>query len=101
MALGVSAASAAPILQHVFVIAMENHDSTQIYGNTTDAPYINNTLIPAYAHSTNFNDTLALSIPSEPHYVWMERAPTPFPIPPSPPTTILRARTAPAARLTS
>ena len=24
-------------IQHVFVIAMENHDSTQIYGNTTDA----------------------------------------------------------------
>jgi hypothetical protein len=71
-ALGLSAASAAPVLQHVFVIAMENHDSTQIYGNTTDAPYINNTLIPSYAHSTNFNDTLALSIPSEPHYVWME-----------------------------
>src|SRR5436305_64537 len=35
---------AAPIIRHVFVIAMENHDSTQIYGNTTGAPYINNTL---------------------------------------------------------
>jgi hypothetical protein len=44
----------------------------RIYGNTTNAPYINNTLLPAYAHSTNFNDDLALSIPSEPHYVWME-----------------------------
>jgi hypothetical protein len=64
--------AAAPIIQHVFVIAMENHDSTQIYGNTTDAPYLNNTLIPAYAHATNFTDPLALSIPSEPHYVWME-----------------------------
>ena len=71
-ALSLSAASAAPVLQHVFVIAMENHDSAQIYGNTTNAPYINNTLIPSYAHATNFNDTLALSIPSEPHYVWME-----------------------------
>ncbi|HVZ32227.1 MAG TPA: alkaline phosphatase family protein [Polyangiaceae bacterium] len=59
-------------IQHVFVIAMENHDSTQIYGNTSSAPYINNTLIPSYARATNFNDELALSIPSEPHYVWME-----------------------------
>jgi hypothetical protein len=59
-------------LQHVFVIAMENHDAAQIYGNTSSAPYINNTLIPNYARATNFNDELALSIPSEPHYLWME-----------------------------
>ena len=59
------------VIKHVFVIAMENHDATQIYGNTK-APYINNTLIPDYAHASNFNDALALSIPSEPHYVWME-----------------------------
>jgi hypothetical protein len=67
-----SQAVTSSVIKHVFVIAMENHDSTQIYGNTTNAPYINNTLIPQYAHSTNFNDELALSIPSEPHYVWME-----------------------------
>ena len=60
------------VIQHVFVIAMENHDSSQIYGNTSSAPYINNTLIPAGARATNFNDELALSIPSEPHYLWME-----------------------------
>ncbi|HTA94370.1 MAG TPA: alkaline phosphatase family protein [Polyangiaceae bacterium] len=60
------------VIKHVFVIAMENHDASQVYGDTTDAPYINNTLIPAYAHATNFNDALALSIPSEPHYVWIE-----------------------------
>lgn len=59
-------------IQHVFVIAMENHDASQIYGNTSSAPYINNTLMPAYARATNFNDELALSIPSEPHYLWME-----------------------------
>ncbi|HEX7480785.1 MAG TPA: hypothetical protein VF331_23490 [Polyangiales bacterium] len=57
--------------KYVFVIAMENHDANQIYGNTTDAPYINNTLIPAYARATNFNDELP-SLVSEPHYVWME-----------------------------
>ena len=54
-------AARAGVIQHVFVIAMENHDGTQIYGNTTDAPYINNTLIPNYAHATNFNDELALA----------------------------------------
>ncbi len=67
--------AAAPVIQHVFVIAMENHDSTEIYGDTTGTRrYISfgNTLIPAYAHATNFTDPLALSIPSEPHYVWME-----------------------------
>jgi len=65
-------AATSSVIKHVFVIAMENHDASQIYGNTTNAPYINNTLLPAYAHATNFNDELALSIPSEPHYVWME-----------------------------
>jgi len=36
----------------------ENHDAGQIYGNTRDAPYINGTLPPAYAHATNFTDEL-------------------------------------------
>jgi hypothetical protein len=72
-ALSLSAVSAARagVIQHVFVIVMENHDGSQIYGNTTDAPYINNTLIPSYARSTNFNDELP-SLASEPHYIWME-----------------------------
>jgi hypothetical protein len=59
-------------IKYVFVIAMENHDAQDIYGNTVDAPYINGTLIPQYARATNFNDELPSSIPSEPHYVWME-----------------------------
>src|SRR3954447_9733436 len=63
---------AAAVIQHVIVIPMENHDASQIIGNTTNAPYINNTLLPGYAHATNFNDELALAVPSEPHYVWME-----------------------------
>jgi hypothetical protein len=58
-------------IQVVFVIAFENHDAGEIYGNTQDAPYINGTLLPAYAHSTNFTDELP-ALPSEPHYVWME-----------------------------
>jgi hypothetical protein len=68
----VGQASTTSVIKHVFVIAMENHDAKEVYGDTTDAPYINGTLIPAYAHSTNFNDDLALSLPSEPHYVWIE-----------------------------
>jgi hypothetical protein len=56
----------------VFIIAMENHDSEEIIGNKVDAPYLNNTLVPAYAVASNFNDQLAIPVPSEPHYVWME-----------------------------
>ncbi len=68
----VSEAATSSVIKHVFVIAMENHDASQVYGDSSDAPYINNTLIPAYAHATNYNDPLALSVPSEPHYVWIE-----------------------------
>lgn len=59
-------------IEHVFVIAMENHDQSQIIGDTADAPYINDTLLKQYASASNFNDVLALAIPSEPHYVLME-----------------------------
>ena len=65
-------ASHSSSIKHVFVIAMENHDARQIYGNHQHAPYLNGTLIPKYAHATNFVDLLALHIPSEPHYVMME-----------------------------
>ena len=65
-------------VQHVFVIAMENHDSVEIYGDMTDAPYINGTLLPMAAHATNFTDELPIPIPSEPHYVWMEAATNTF-----------------------
>jgi len=66
-----SGAPLASAIKVVFVIAFENHDSKQIYGNTHDAPYINNVLMANYAYSTNFGDVLP-SLPSEPHYVWME-----------------------------
>lgn len=59
-------------IQHVIVIALENHDVGSIIGNTTDAPYINGTLIPGYASSSNFVDRLPILVPSEPHYVYME-----------------------------
>jgi hypothetical protein len=55
----------------VFVVAMENQDAERIYGNTADAPFINGTLLPRYAHATAFADALP-ALPSEPHYVWIE-----------------------------
>ncbi len=65
------AAATTSAIQHVFVIALENHGASDIYGNTTSAPYINNTLIPAFGRATNFIDKLP-QLASEPHYVWME-----------------------------
>ncbi|HVU02840.1 MAG TPA: alkaline phosphatase family protein [Polyangiaceae bacterium] len=59
-------------LEHVIVIAFENHDETSVIGNTTDAPYINGELLPRYASASNFQDTLPILTPSEPHYVLME-----------------------------
>jgi len=55
----------------VFVITMENHGTASIYGNTAHAPFINNTLIPQFGRALNFIDKLP-SLPSEPHYIWME-----------------------------
>jgi hypothetical protein len=54
----------------VFVIPMENKANSVIYGNTADAPYLNGLLATA-AHATKFGDVLP-TLPSEPHYVWME-----------------------------
>lgn len=55
----------------VIVVPFENKDTVEIYGDTTDAPYLNG-LMATSAYATNFKDELALNIPSEPHYVWME-----------------------------
>lgn len=66
------AAQGAAVIQHVFMIAMENCDPSMIYGNTAEAPYINGTVLPRSAHAASFYDRLPLEIPSEPHYVWME-----------------------------
>jgi hypothetical protein len=92
--------STTSVIKYVFVIPMENKPASQIYGNTTNAPYINNTLIPKYARATNFNDALP-SLPSEPHYIWMEAGTMRSPTIPSPTTTHLHRPTARAARLTS
>jgi hypothetical protein len=62
----------------IFVIAMENQDARKIYGNVSDAPYINGTLLVRYAHATAFGDELPV-MPSEPHYLWMEAGTNAFP----------------------
>src|SRR6476619_4651786 len=65
------AAATTSAINHVFVIVMENHGASDIYGNVTHAPYINNTLIPQFGRATNFIDKLP-QLASEPLYVWME-----------------------------
>jgi phosphatidylinositol-3-phosphatase len=61
----------ASVIKHVFVIALENHGASDIYGNTASAPFINQTLMPIGGRATNFVDRLPALV-SEPHYVWME-----------------------------
>ena len=58
-------------IRTVFVIPFENKANTQIYGNTGDAPYINSLMTSVASHATMFRDELP-TLPSEPHYVWME-----------------------------
>jgi hypothetical protein len=58
-------------LEHVFVLALENHDEGQIIGNATDAPYLNG-LLKKGSSASSFMDELPKDIVSEPHYVWME-----------------------------
>jgi acid phosphatase len=67
----VAPAATTSAIKHIFVIALENHGATDIYGNTGSAPYINNTLIPMGGRASNFIDKLP-QLDSEPHYVWME-----------------------------
>lgn len=63
--------TAAPsAIKRIFVIAMENHADSSIYGNSSHAPYIQ-TLLASYGRATNFIDKRP-TLPSEPHYVWME-----------------------------
>ncbi|MCX5748290.1 MAG: hypothetical protein NT062_38040 [Proteobacteria bacterium] len=67
---GIDAPTAGRAINTIFVIPFENKANAQIYGNTTDAPYLNGLLATA-ASATMFGDALP-SLPSEPHYVWME-----------------------------
>jgi hypothetical protein len=57
-------------VKKVFVITLENQASANIYGNAY-APFLN-TLLKQGGHAAMYDDVLPASIPSEPHYVWME-----------------------------
>jgi len=58
-------------IEHVIIVAMENHDAPEIYDDPVNAPYIHE-LVEQYARTENFEDELPLEVPSEGHYVWME-----------------------------
>ncbi len=51
--------------QHIFYIMMENHSTSEIFGNTADAPYIN-WLASQYATATNY---YGVTHPSSPNYL--------------------------------
>ncbi|MFL5294255.1 MAG: alkaline phosphatase family protein [Myxococcales bacterium] len=57
-------------IDHVFVILLENHDWSQIKGNSS-APYINGTLLAQGAHAENYQNVPNLH-PSLPNYIWLE-----------------------------
>jgi phosphatidylinositol-3-phosphatase len=57
-------------IKHVFVIAMENEDASDIYTANGSTSYITS-LIRQYASASRFEDELP-KLPSEPHYIWME-----------------------------
>jgi hypothetical protein len=62
--------AAVPPVQTVFVIVMENHNWSEIKGST-NAPYINNTILPRAAYCARYYNPPGLH-PSEPNYLWLE-----------------------------
>jgi phospholipase C len=64
------------VVKRVFVIAMENHDASEIYGGSY-TKYIQS-LMTKYAYATNFVDELP-ALASEPHYIYMEAGKSSFP----------------------
>jgi phosphatidylinositol-3-phosphatase len=65
-----TAAGAAPVFgsdqpDHIFFIMMENHATSQIIGNTADAPFINQ-LAKRYSVATNYH---GVTHPSSPNYL--------------------------------
>jgi hypothetical protein len=60
------AANGVPRFDHVIVVMEENRSYNEIIGDTTDAPYINNTLAAGGAAFTN---SFAIEHPSEPNYL--------------------------------
>jgi hypothetical protein len=62
------ASSSPSVIKKVFYIMEENRDSNQVYGSS-DAPYINNTLMTTYDYASDYTNDVH---PSEPNYVWIE-----------------------------
>jgi len=56
----------------VFLILLENHNWDDIEAST-DAPYINNTLLPMASYALNY---VGNAHPSEPNYIWLEAGDT-------------------------
>jgi hypothetical protein len=54
----------------VFMILMENHNWSDIAGNSA-APYINNTLLPMSSYARSYYNPPGIH-PSEPNYLWLE-----------------------------
>ncbi len=67
---GGSDASTTHAIRYVWVIVMENRNWSSIKGSSS-APYINKTLLPAFAHAEQYYNPPKLH-PSEPNYIWME-----------------------------
>ncbi len=66
----VALASSLPPIQTVFIILMENEDWSAIEGST-NAPYINNVLLPMASHCEQYFTPPGLH-PSLPNYLWFE-----------------------------
>jgi hypothetical protein len=63
-------AGAMPPVQTVFIIVLENHDWVDFRGST-NAPYLNNTLLPMAAYCEGYYNPPGLH-PSLPNYLWFE-----------------------------
>jgi phosphatidylinositol-3-phosphatase len=69
-ALDVGTDASVHAIQYVWIIVMENRNWSSIKGSAS-APYINKTLLPAYASAEQYYNPPKLH-PSEPNYIWME-----------------------------
>ncbi len=58
-------------IQTVFIILMENLSWSDVQAST-DAPYINGTILTHGAYLTNYKKPSQLVAPSEPNYIWLE-----------------------------
>jgi phosphatidylinositol-3-phosphatase len=59
-----------PPIQTVFVIMLENNSWSAINGNS-NAPYLNNVLLPMASHCENYFNLAGIH-PSLPNYLWLE-----------------------------